>query len=106
MITAFLQMLDGFRGSSLLIAATNHGQLLDSALWRRFDEVLSFERPTVHQLRKVLRLRLRATKHQGLDIEGAASELRACPTPLLRRPSGTRVGWLCCHDETLLNSTI
>jgi Cdc6-like AAA superfamily ATPase len=78
-ITAFLQMLDGFRGSSLLIAATNHEQLLDSALWRRFDEVLTFPRPTVHQLRKVLRLRLRGTQHRGLDIEAAASELKGLP---------------------------
>ncbi len=31
-VTAFLQMLDAFRGSSLLLAATNHEQLLDSAL--------------------------------------------------------------------------
>jgi hypothetical protein len=33
-ITAFLQMLDAFRGPSLLIAATNHEHLLDPALWR------------------------------------------------------------------------
>jgi SpoVK/Ycf46/Vps4 family AAA+-type ATPase len=78
-ITAFLQMLDGFRGSSILIAATNHEKLLDSALWRRFDEVLPFPRPTVHQLRKVLRIRLRGTAHGGLDIEDAASELKGLP---------------------------
>lgn len=78
-ITAFLQMLDGFRGSSLLIAATNHEQLLDSALWRRFDEVLAFPKPTVHQLRKVLRMRLRGTRHSGLDIEGAAASLKGLP---------------------------
>ena len=40
-ITAFLQMVDSFRGPSLLIAATNHEQLLDPALWRRFDEISS-----------------------------------------------------------------
>jgi Cdc6-like AAA superfamily ATPase len=78
-ITAFLQMLDGFRGSSILIAATNHEKLLDSALWRRFDEVIAFPRPTVHQLRKVLRLRLRGTPHRGLDIDDAASALKGLP---------------------------
>ena len=78
-ITAFLQMLDGFRGSSLLIAATNHERLLDSALWRRFDEVVEFPRPTVHQLRKLLRLRLRSVAHPGIDVEAAAHHLKGLP---------------------------
>jgi len=78
-ITAFLQMLDGFRGTSLLIAATNHEQLLDSALWRRFDEVLEFPRPTVHQTRKLLRLRLRPASHPGVDIDHAAHTLKGLP---------------------------
>lgn len=78
-ITAFLQMLDGFRGNSLLVAATNHERLLDPALWRRFDEVLDFPRPTVHQIRKLLRLRLRPVPHRGVDIDRAARELKALP---------------------------
>jgi SpoVK/Ycf46/Vps4 family AAA+-type ATPase len=78
-INAFLQMLDRFRGPSLLIAATNHEQLLDSALWRRFDEIIEFPRPTVHQIRQILRLRLRGSAHHGLDIDRAASLLRGKP---------------------------
>ena len=78
-ITAFLQMLDGFDGASLLIAATNHEQLLDPALWRRFDEVLDFPRPTVHQMRKLLRLRLRSAAHTGIDFDGAAHGLKGLP---------------------------
>ena len=46
-VNAFLQMLDNFRGRSLLVAATNFEQALDPALWRRFDEVARFERPTL-----------------------------------------------------------
>lgn len=78
-VTAFLQMLDAFRGPSLLIAATNHEQLLDSALWRRFDEVLEFPRASVHQSRRLLRQRLRTVKHQGLEIEASASQLKGKP---------------------------
>ena len=78
-VTAFLQMLDGYRGPSLLLAATNHPGLLDSALWRRFDEVLTFGLPTVHELRRLLRLRLRRARHQGLDIDRTASALRGLP---------------------------
>ncbi len=78
-ITAFLQMLDGFHGASLLVAATNHERLLDPALWRRFDEVLDFPRPTVHQMRKLLRLRLRSVVHTGIDIDAMARELKGLP---------------------------
>lgn len=78
-VTAFLQMLDAFRGSSLMLAATNHDQLLDPALWRRFDEVLEFPRPTVHQIRLLLRRQLRAVPTKGIDIEGAASKLKGRP---------------------------
>lgn len=78
-ITAFLQMLDAFRGPSLLIAATNHEHLLDPALWRRFDDVLEFPRATVHQSRQLLRRRLRAVKHQTLDIEASASRMKGKP---------------------------
>lgn len=78
-VNAFLQMLDNYRGSSLLVAATNHERLLDPALWRRFDEVVKFPRPTVHQIRAVLRKRLGLLPHRGLEIESAATKLKGLP---------------------------
>lgn len=78
-VTAFLQMIDTYRGPSLLIAATNHAGLLDRALWRRFDEVVTFGLPTVHELRRLLRLRLRPVSHAGVDIERYASALKGLP---------------------------
>jgi ATP-dependent 26S proteasome regulatory subunit len=78
-VTAFLQMLDAFRGSSLLLAATNHENLLDPALWRRFDDVLEFKRPTVHQNRLLLRRGLRAVKRENVDVEAGASKLKGKP---------------------------
>lgn len=62
-VNAFLQMLDGFRGESLLLAATNHQGLLDPALWRRFDEVVCFERPNAEAIAEILR---RVTHQVGL----------------------------------------
>lgn len=78
-VNAFLQMLDGFQGTSLVIAATNHEHLLDPALWRRFDEVVAFPLPTVKQLTKTLRRRLPAQRRPNVDVDEAARGLRGMP---------------------------
>ena len=69
-VNAFLQMLDSFEGRSLLIAATNHDQILDSAVWRRFDEVLVFDLPNIEQLRRLLSVKLRGLRRE-FEIEDA-----------------------------------
>ncbi len=62
-VNSFLQMMDGYRGKSILIAATNHERLLDRAIWRRFDEVLLFERPNLEQIRHLLTVKLRGVRY-------------------------------------------
>ncbi|TWI69122.1 Homeodomain-like domain-containing protein [Pseudoduganella lurida] len=46
LVNVLLQALDDWPANSLLIAATNHGELLDPAVWRRFDHVIQFEPPS------------------------------------------------------------
>lgn len=57
-VNAVLQMLDSYRGDSLLIATTNYESLLDQAVWRRFDETLCFEPPNLEQIKRLLALKL------------------------------------------------
>ena len=63
-VNAVLQMMDAYRGKSLLIAATNHEQILDSAIWRRFDDTLEFPLPHSELLPQVLQLKLRGVRRQ------------------------------------------
>lgn len=70
-VNAFLQMLDDYEGKSMVVAATNHEQILDSAIWRRFDEVLVFDAPNLEQLRRLLAVKLR-----GLRREFEVDDLR------------------------------
>ncbi|MGH3719640.1 MAG: AAA family ATPase [Pseudonocardiaceae bacterium] len=102
-VTAFLQMIDTYRGSSLLLAATNHPGLLDAALWRRFDEVLTFRLPTVHELRRLLRLRLRPVPHRGVDIDKTATALRGLPHAAVEKlaADARRAALLRGHSEIL-----
>ena len=57
-VNAVLQMMDGFRGQSIIIATTNYESLLDKAVWRRFDEVIQFDAPTVDQIKRLLSIKL------------------------------------------------
>ncbi len=63
-VNAFLQMLDSYQGGSILIAATNHEKILDSAVWRRFDEILFFEPPNSTQLKNLLTVKLRGVRRE------------------------------------------
>ncbi|MFA5877174.1 MAG: ATP-binding protein [Candidatus Paceibacterota bacterium] len=45
-VTVLLQNIDAFPETSILIGATNHDELLDKALWRRFGLRLEIDLPT------------------------------------------------------------
>lgn len=63
-VTAFLQLLDNFKGDSIVIAATNHPTMLDNAVWRRFDEVIDFPLPNQPEREQLLDLKLRGVPHR------------------------------------------
>lgn len=50
LVTVLLQAIDDWPSSSLLIAATNHGELLDPAVWRRFDLEIDFGMPDLKMI--------------------------------------------------------
>ena len=57
-LNSFLQMIEQDRSHSLVIAATNHPDLLDPALFRRFDDILHYELPDRPQIMRLLKTRL------------------------------------------------
>ncbi|OMP76272.1 AAA family ATPase [[Flexibacter] sp. ATCC 35208] len=50
LVTVLLQEIDDWPSTGILIAATNHPDLLDPAVWRRFEMVLKFNNPTIDQI--------------------------------------------------------
>lgn len=44
-VNSFLQLMDNYPKETLIIAATNYETLIDKALWRRFDEIVYFDKP-------------------------------------------------------------
>jgi SpoVK/Ycf46/Vps4 family AAA+-type ATPase len=54
LVTVLLQEIDDWPPTGLLIAATNHPNLLDPAIWRRFEIVLQFDNPTRIQIEQLI----------------------------------------------------
>jgi len=69
-VNNLMQMLDGYEGDSLLIAATNHHNLIDSGLWRRFDETILFDIPNPKRRKQIFDKYLRVLKKsKDLDLD-------------------------------------
>jgi SpoVK/Ycf46/Vps4 family AAA+-type ATPase len=66
-LNSFLQFLENDDGPSLIIAATNHPELLDRALCRRFDDVITYELPTIDIARGILENHLSTFGRTDID---------------------------------------
>ena len=66
-LNTFLLFLDDTQPESLVVAATNHPTLLDTALFRRFDAVIAYALPDSAQGLDVLRRRLGAVNTSGIS---------------------------------------
>lgn len=67
-VNSFLQILDNFRGRSLVIAATNFEQAIDPAVWRRFDDIIRFEKPSSEELKLLIKKRLQPLQFDNAHI--------------------------------------
>lgn len=58
MLNSFLQFLDEDSSGSLILAATNHQELLDRAIFRRFEATICYDLPSSDHVRRILTQRL------------------------------------------------
>ena len=115
-LNSFLSMLEEADRSALIVAATNHPELLDPALFRRFDDVLQYTLPGSDLILRTIRSRFSSLdvdavdwRHVTLNAEGLsyAEIIKACEdaakeavlsgshgvtTPMLLRSIGERKG--------------
>jgi SpoVK/Ycf46/Vps4 family AAA+-type ATPase len=66
-LNSFLQFLEQDESSSLVIAATNHPELLDPALFRRFDDVIEYSLPEPEVAHRIVEARLATFDTAALD---------------------------------------
>lgn len=95
LVNVLLQAVDNWSGESLLVAATNHPDLLDPAVWRRFDLALAIDAPDSIMLLQYL-------KQNGLTEEQAKSVAMLVPG----EPIAHIERWIrAARKDALLNDT-
>ena len=68
-LNSFLQFIERDTSSSILVAATNNKELLDGALFRRFDDVLKYENPTDEEKQQLISNKLGSFKPADFNWE-------------------------------------
>jgi len=66
-LNSFLLFIERLHSNSLIIAATNHGDRLDKALFRRFDDLIEFGLPQEPQIRQTIQSLLTGVKTTRLS---------------------------------------
>lgn len=66
-LNSFLHFLEEAEPTSLIVAATNHPDLLDPALFRRFDDVVEYSLPTTDLARRAFTTRLHTLNTDSVD---------------------------------------
>ncbi|MFZ6765051.1 AAA family ATPase [Pseudoroseomonas sp. WGS1072] len=66
-LSSFLQFLENDDSASVIVAATNHPELLDKALFRRFDDVITYGMPSPEVTRGIAEAHLATFKLGNLD---------------------------------------
>ena len=72
-LNSFLAMIEQDRSHSLVLAATNRPGILDTALFRRFDDVLRYDLPGQPQIEKLLKTRLGRAAVKGIQWQSLAA---------------------------------
>lgn len=73
-VNSFLQFLEQDQSDSLIVAATNHLNLLDPALFRRFDAALTYQLPGTDLAEKVMQTRLALLDTSKVDWPCVATD--------------------------------
>ena len=75
-LNSFLQMIEQDESNSLIVAATNHPEILDHALLRRFDDILHYALPDEKHIAAVFKSRLGNKTAKGVSWKRLASKAK------------------------------
>jgi SpoVK/Ycf46/Vps4 family AAA+-type ATPase len=102
-LNSFLQMIEHDHSNSLIIAATNHPEILDYALLRRFDDVLEYELPGPEQTLLLFLQRLGPYLPEAFNFNRVVLEALSLSYAELCRAVDDSVKEAILHDEQYIS---
>lgn len=106
-LNSFLLFVEQDRSDSVIVAATNHPELLDRALHRRFDDIIRFDRPDAVRISRLIENRLAAFHLSSLAIDSLARQAEglSCAEVVLACDDAAKEAVLH-HDSNLTNDLL
>lgn len=105
-LNSFLQVIDEDKSNNVIIAATNHAEILDYALFRRFDDVLQYELPNREQIVALLKTRLANFFNPLISWENLAEVAAGLSYAEIARASEEAIKDVLIHNERKMTSQI
>jgi SpoVK/Ycf46/Vps4 family AAA+-type ATPase len=103
-LNSFLQFLEKDTSSSLIVAATNHPEMLDRALFRRFDDVIEYKLPDPEIAKEILSRKLAPFETPDLDWSRLLSEINGLSQAELARASEEAAKQAVLGGSTVISS--
>ncbi|VFR40104.1 Cell division protein FtsH [plant metagenome] len=98
-LNSFLQMIESDQSHSLILAATNHVEILDYALFRRFDDVIEYRLPSGPQAAKLLQARLGKFAPKPFPLKALTAKAEGLSYAEIRRAVDESIKEAVMHDE-------
>ncbi len=105
-LNSFLQMIEHDQSNSLIIAATNHPEILDYALFRRFDDVIEYHLPTPDQAANLIRSRLGNFSPKPFSVKAVAAKAQGLSYAEIRRAIDESIKEAVMHDEERIQAEV
>lgn len=104
-LNSFLQMIEQDNSTSVVIAATNHPELLDYAVFRRFDDVIEYGLPQREQIIALLKARLVNFKLRAPRWNTLAVTAEGLSCADVARAAEEAIKDAIIHDQQSLSTT-
>jgi SpoVK/Ycf46/Vps4 family AAA+-type ATPase len=102
-LNSFLQMIEQDQSNSIILAATNHPEILDYALFRRFDDVVEYGLPNLSQIVAVLKNRLTGFSQPIRHWEAVASKGEGLSYAEITRAAEDTIKDAIIHDRAVVS---
>ena len=99
-LNSFLQMIEQDDTDSLIVAATNHPEILDYAVFRRFDDVLEYTLPSSEEIINTIKTRLGSFADSKMDWSTVAKAAETLSYADLTRAADEAIKDALIHDRT------